>query len=114
MLQAASADTGTIRILSEDTDVFILLVYWCWKKGVSCRVQMEKWDGSVLDINATITQNGDKCKGILGMHALSGCDAVSYPNGKGKVYALKVLNQTDITALDSVLGEEDATYSDLM
>ena len=46
-------------------------------------------------------------------HALSGCDTVSYPNGKGKVSALKVLNQTDITGLDSVLGEEDATYSDL-
>ena len=48
------------------------------------------------------------------MHALSGCDTVSYPNGKGKVSALKVLNQTDLTELDSVLGEEDATYSDLM
>ena len=30
-------------------------------------------------------------KGLLGMHALSGRDTVSYPNGRGKV-----LTQTDI------------------
>jgi hypothetical protein len=114
MLQASSAGAGTVRILSDDTDVFVLLVYWCWKKGVSCNVQMEKWDGCVLDISATVTQNGDKCRNILGMHALSGCDTVSYPNGKGKTTALKVLNQTNITGLDSVLGEEGATHSDLM
>jgi hypothetical protein len=114
MLHAASAGAQTVRILSDDTDVFVLVVYWCWKAGVSCHVQMEKWDGSVLDINATVANLGDKCKGILGMHALSGCDTVSYPNGKGKLSALKVLNQTDIAGLDSVLGEEDANYSDLM
>ena len=39
-------------------------------------------------------------KEILGIHALSGCDTVSYLNGKGKVSVLKVLNQTDITGLN--------------
>ena len=73
---------------------------------------MEKWVWSVLNINATVNKLGEKCKGIL--HALSGCDTVSYPNGKGKVSALKVLRETEITGLDRVLGEEDATYSDLM
>ena len=75
---------------------------------------MEKWDRSVLDINATVTKLGEKCKGILGMHALSGCDTVSYPNGKGKASALKVLLQNDIPGLDTVLGEEHASENDLM
>ena len=35
-------------------------------------------------------------KGLLGMHALSGSDTVSYPNRRGKVSALRVLTQTDI------------------
>ena len=48
------------------------------------------------------------------MHALSGCDTVSHLNGKGKVSALKVLNQNNITGLDSVLGEMDASEADLM
>ncbi len=112
MLHAASAGARTLRILSDDTDVFVMLVYWCRKAGISSRVQMEKWDGSVLDINATVAKLGDKCNGILGMHALSGCDTVSYPNGKGKVSALKVLTQNDLAGLDSVLGDEVATQSD--
>ena len=61
----------------------------------------------------TPTALGDKCRGLLGMHALSRCDTVSYPNGRGKVSALRVLTQTDIDELDSVLGEESATQTDL-
>ena len=41
---------------------------------------MERWNGSALDINATIDALGDKCKGLLGMHTLSGCDTASYTN----------------------------------
>ena len=48
------------------------------------------------------------------MHALSGCDTVSYLNGKGNVSALKVLNQNNITGLDSELGETGASEADLM
>ena len=113
MLKAAAAGADIVRILSDDTDVFVLLVYWCKKADVSCDVQMERWNGSVLDINATVTALGDKCRGLLGMHALSGCDTVSYPNGRGKVSALRVLTHTDIDELDSVLGEESATHTDL-
>ena len=47
------------------------------------------------------------------MHALSGCDTVSFPYGKGKISALKVLQNNDITGLQN-LGEEDATQSDLL
>ena len=57
---------------------------------------------------------GDKCKGVLAMHALSGCDTVSYCSGKGKASALKVFTKSDITGLDSVLGEEDATQNNLI
>ena len=113
MLKAAATGADIVRILSDDTDVFVLLVYWCKKADVSCAVQMEIWNGSVLDINATVTALGDKCRGLLGMHALLGCDTVSYPNGRGKVSALRVLTQTDIDELDSVLGEESATQTDM-
>jgi hypothetical protein len=112
MLHAAERGARTICILSDDTDVFVLLVYWCWKCSVKSRVQMLKWDGVVLNINATVSKLGDKCSGILGMHALSGCDTVSYPNGKGKVSALKVLTQTNIIDLDSILREVDANETD--
>ena len=76
-------------------------------------MQMEKWDGTILAVNATVRGLGDKCQGILGIHALSGCDSVSYPCGKGKASALKVLQGSTIPGLDTVLGEPDATHSDL-
>ena len=41
---------------------------------------MERWNGYVDDINATVDALGDKCNGLLGMHTLSGCDTASYPN----------------------------------
>lgn len=70
MLQVAGAGAPTIRILSDDNDIFILLVYWAWKADVQSAVQMEKWDGTILDINATVRVLGDNCQGLLGMHAL--------------------------------------------
>ena len=32
---------------------------------------MERWDGTVLDINATCSELGPQCLQLLGMHALS-------------------------------------------
>ena len=72
MMQAAGAVEPTIPILRDDTDVFVLLVYWVWKSNIHSAVQMEKWDGTILDINATVRELGEKCQGLLGMHALSG------------------------------------------
>ena len=35
-------------------------------------VQMERWIGVVVDINATCTELGPKCLQLTGMHVLSG------------------------------------------
>lgn len=100
MLKAVADGAQTIRILSDDTDVFVLLVYWTSRMGVAAKIQMQKWNGDVLDINTTVQRLGPrKCSQLLGIHALSGCDTVSYPFGKGKLSALKLL-QIDIPGLD--------------
>ena len=51
MLQAVETGAPIVRILSDDTDVFVLLVYWVWKSVVKAKVQIEKWDGTLWDIN---------------------------------------------------------------
>ena len=85
MLKAVAEGAQTIRILSDDTDVFVLLVYWTTGMRVVANIQMEKWNGDVLDINKTVQPLGPiKCSQLLGIHALSGCDTVSYPFGIGK------------------------------
>ena len=99
-----------IRVFSDDTDVFVLLVYWVYRAAIRCKVQMERWDGMVLDINATCTNLGLKCLQLLGMHALSGCDTTSYPYGKGKIRALNTLLSGDFP---DVVGVVCMTQADL-
>ena len=71
LLQIAEKEK-VIRILSDDTDIFILLLYWTWKAELhqTCTVQMEKWDGTVLNINQSCMRLQDKCLLLLGIHAL--------------------------------------------
>ena len=78
-----------------------------------CQMQMERWDGTVLDINQTCTKLGYKCIQLLGMHALTGCDTTSFPFNKGKVSALSVLEAGDFPGLFNVLGRKtpcDGTF----
>ena len=53
LLQAAESGQSVIRILTDDTDVVVLLVYCVWKMQLHSAVQMERWNGVVIDINAT-------------------------------------------------------------
>ncbi len=114
LLMAADSNTQVIRILSDDTDVFVMLVYWVYRHKIQSTVQMQRWDGVVWDINATCPQLGPKCLQLLGMHFITGSDATSYLYGKGKVSALKTLRTGDFTALETALGELDATHAQLM
>ena len=113
-LLAADSGTKCIRILSDDTDVFVLLIYWVYRHSINATVQLEWWDGSVWDINATCAQLGPKFLLILGMHYLTGSDTTSYLYGKGKVSALKTLRAGDFPGLHSVLGEQGARQAQLL
>ena len=74
-------------------------------------VQMEKWDGVVLDVNATCANLGSTvCSKLLGAHAITGCDTVSYPFGKGKASMLKTMKEGDFPGLFDVLEEEGASH----
>ena len=66
LLQAAEGGKSVIRILTDDTDVFVLLVYWVWKMQLHSAVQMERWNGVVIDINATCLLLGSKCQRLPG------------------------------------------------
>ncbi len=97
------------------------LSYWCigyTELACSARCRWsggtERWDGTVLDINATCSDLGPKCLQLLDIHALTGCDTVSYPYGKGKISALNTLLAGDFPGLAHVLGEVETTHTDLM
>ena len=63
---------------------------------------MERWDGSVLNINVTCNNLCQKCLQPPGMHALSGCETTSYPHGKGKVTELNTLLSGNYQGLATV------------
>ena len=75
---------------------------------------MERWDGTVLNINATCADLGPKCLQLLGIHALSGCDTTSYPYGKRKISALNIWLAHDYSGMADVLGEVGTTHTDLV
>lgn len=49
-----------IQVVADDTDTFVMLVFFCCKWGCSSKLSMKKSDGQVIDINATAKQLGDK------------------------------------------------------
>ena len=43
MLESAKSRQNMICILSDDTDVFVLLAYWMNLADLQCNVQIEAW-----------------------------------------------------------------------
>ena len=102
-----------IQIVSDNTDVFVLPVHLHWKRRPLAAITLKLFDGKTIDINATAMALGDKCTQLLPMHAITGCESVSYPFGKGKVSSLKVIMDSDDLEIE-VFGESNATMSDVM
>lgn len=114
MIQAVREGKRSVRIVSDDTDVFVLLVYWVRKVNICALVQMEKWNGTVIDINDTAASLGDKSLQLLRMHAITGCDTVSYPYNKGKIIALSTLCEGSFEELSTSVGEKTTMHEELL
>jgi hypothetical protein len=66
-------------VLADDNDIFVLLVYFLWKwKTDDAKITMKKSDGEVVDINKSVATLGQNAQHLLALHALTGCDSVSY------------------------------------
>ena len=48
VLQAVGSGNNVVRILCEDTDVFVLLVFWMWRNQLvdKCQLRMERYSAS--------------------------------------------------------------------
>ena len=80
-----------MQVLADDADIFVLLVYFIWYYKRLAFISMKKYNGKISDITATAAKLGYKCSDILPVHALSECDTVSYPYGKGNVSAVNCM-----------------------
>ena len=72
---------------------------------------MRKSDERVIDINATAQKSGHKSLHLLAVHALTGCDSVSYFIGKGKTSAVSAMLKHEVNF--EVLGDREANIHDV-
>ena len=113
VLEAAKSGQSVVCLLSDDTDVFALPAYWVYWADLQCKVQVELWDGTTLDINAICADLGQKCLQVLGMHGLSGYDTTSYFYVKGRVSAQNTMVSGNYQDLDTI-GDVGSTHIELM
>ena len=58
-----------IQVVSDDTDVFVLLVHFYWKLRRFAAIKMKQFDGKTIDINETTMTLADKCVQLLPIYA---------------------------------------------
>lgn len=107
MLTVSRENPAGITVLSDDTDVFVLLLHYYLEDGLKLLVTMESpaKDRVVVDIGKTVEKHQNFIPEILAAHALSGCDTVACCFGIGKNTVLKVV-RSGISL--SLLGYIDA------
>ena len=90
--------------------MFVLLVYWVHQADLELlyKVQMERWDRTVLYINATCVDLGPKRLQLLG---ISGCDTTSYPYIRQREDQCAKLKYPACSRLFHVLGEVDTYHT---
>ena len=110
----AKHHSGTIVVVADDTDVFILLLYHCLQKNLTCPLFMTSpiQQRAVIDIKATVHVHHLVIPNLLTAHALSGYDTVASYFGIGKGTVLKTL----VACPDSLtmLGCLDAQLCDVI
>ena len=90
--KAVSEGCSSVTIISDDTDVFVLLAYFYGTLDCTALVLMEATHGgrTVVDIGETVRRYPDVIPSLQAIHALTGCDSVCRMRGIGKKTGLKV------------------------
>jgi len=93
MIDAVHEGHTGVAVLSDDTDVFVLLVYYYVVLKLSLCVIMESpvKDRVVTDIKQTAEKHFRIASDLLAAHAVSGCDTVAGYYGIGKSKVIKML-----------------------
>ena len=71
-----------VQVLADDADICVLLVYFIWYYKPLAYISMRKYNGK---------SNSDKCSDLLRVPALSECDTVSCPYGKGNMSVVNLM-----------------------
>ena len=94
----------SINVLSDDTDVFVLLCSFFVSKDWSLtNVFMKSFNitKKVISINETVNKNLTLIPSLISAHAISGCDSVPMMFGVGKAKALEAIKSLPLKCIGS-------------
>ena len=89
----ASLGCCSIKVISDDTDIFVLFVHYYAEKKLASRLLMEPTSQgrSSANIGSTVAKHRSIAPQLLSAHASSGCGTVASYFGIGKTKVVKVL-----------------------
>ena len=103
----------SIKVISADTDVFVLLCYHYLKQNWSqADMYLESFqqDKGVVSIKRTVEKHSSLIPSLTAPHAISGCDSVHKLFGIGKAKVLTAMKKMPLTAV----GNTDSAKSDVI
>ena len=103
---------GCVKVISDETDVFVLLTHFFHLKQLSATIIMEstKEEWNIIDIGQTAIKHCDIITNVLAGHALSRCDSVPQMFNIGKKTVFKKSSEFPLTKL----GQQDVAMEDIM
>ena len=114
-INLATDEQRNVRVVADDTDVFVLLLHHYQEQGLTTQMIMESpiKERAVIDIPATVEKFSDIIPSMLAAHALTGCDTVGAYFGIGKGTMLKVLKRNVRLPLN-MIGDVQADWQDVI
>ena len=104
--QVAAMGPGKAVVISDDTDMFVLLLDFIATDDMKANVLMQPTSADsekVIDITATYYKHISVMPNNLAAHALSGCDTVGSYFGTGKPTVIKALKNNTMSL--ALIGE---------
>ena len=110
-IASAASDDAHIKVICDDTDVFVLLIHFYIKEKMTANISMASpcVGRVIVDIRQTSLKHKNTAKYLPAVQSLTGCDTVSYLFGIGKTTALKALMGGHHLSLLGQLGADEAS-----
>ena len=100
-------------MVSDDTDVFVLLLHHYHQARLDVPLIMEspRKEKAIVDIKATLSKHSEIVENLLPAHAITGCDTVASYYGLGKGSVINVLKAGYEL---SAIGNMDAPFQQVL
>lgn len=112
--QVAYVEPECALVIADDTDVFVMLVHFCFYHKITDKVYMVSpvHGRAVLDIKAVVEKHHQIIPDLLAAHGLTGCDTVGAYHGIGKGVALRVMKTNNFSL--NHLGDTAKSLPDII